>query len=106
MARKSKVQKRQARHARVRKHISGTPERPRLCVFRSTKHIYAQVIDDTTGNTLAAASTLDQDIKAQAQYGGNKAAARLVGGSVAKKAQERVSQKLPLTGAVSSSTGE
>ena len=89
MARKSKVQKRQARHARVRKHISGTPERPRLCVFRSTKHIYAQVIDDTTGNTLAAASTLDQDIKAQAQYGGNKAAARLVGGSVAKKAQEK-----------------
>ena len=89
MARKTKVQKRQARHARVRKHISGTPERPRLCVFRSTKHIYAQVIDDTTGNTLAAASTLDQDIKAQAQYGGNKAAARLVGGSVAKKAQEK-----------------
>ena len=89
MARKTQVQKRQARHARVRKHISGTPERPRLCVFRSTKHIYAQVIDDTTGNTLAAASTLDQDIKAQAQYGGNKAAARLVGGSVAKKAQEK-----------------
>ena len=89
MARKTKVQKRQARHARVRKHISGTPERPRLCVFRSTKYIYAQVIDDTTGNTLAAASTLDQDIKAQAQYGGNKAAARLVGGSVAKKAQEK-----------------
>ena len=89
MARKTKVQKRQARHARVRKHISGTPERPRLCVFRSTKHIYAQVIDDTTGNTLAAASTLDQDIKAQAQYGGNKAADRLVGGSVAKKAQEK-----------------
>ena len=77
------------RHKRVRGKISGTAERPRLDVYRSLNHIYAQVIDDTTGNTLAAASTLDQDIKAQAQYGGNKAAARLVGGSVVKKAQEK-----------------
>ena len=89
MAKKTKVQKRQTRHARVRRHISGTPERPRLCVFRSARHIYAQVIDDTTGNTLVAASTLDKDIREQAQYGGNKAAARLVGGSVAKKAQDK-----------------
>ena len=64
MSKLTKQQKRQARHARVRKHISGTPERPRLCVFRSTKHIYAQVIDDVTGNTLVAASSLDKDLKA------------------------------------------
>ena len=85
MAKKSKAEKRQTRHARVRRHISGTPERPRLCVFRSARHIYAQVIDDT----IVAASTMDKDIKEQADYTGNKAAARLVGNSVAKKAQEK-----------------
>ncbi len=89
MAQSEKQVKRQKRHARVRKHISGTPERPRLCVFRSARHMYAQVIDDTTGHTLAAASTLDKDIKAEAAYGGNKAAARLVGESVAKKALDK-----------------
>ncbi len=73
-----------ARHARVRKKISGTPERPRLCVFRSLKNIYAQIIDDTTGKTLVAASTLDKDLKGS--YGGNKDAAKAVGVSVAKKA--------------------
>ena len=75
---------RQARHARVRKKISGTPETPRLCVFRSLKNIYAQIIDDTTGKTLVAASTLDADLKAN--YGGNKEAAKAVGMSIAKKA--------------------
>ena len=84
-----KKQKRLVRHARVRKNLSGTPEQPRLCVFRSNKNIYAQIIDDTTGNTLAASSSLDQEVKAQAAYGGNKEAARLVGASVAKKAQEK-----------------
>lgn len=75
---------RQARHARVRKKISGTPETPRLCVYRSLKNIYAQIIDDTTGKTLVAASTLDADLKAN--YGGNKEAAKAVGMSIAKKA--------------------
>ncbi len=89
MAKRSKVEKRQIRHARVRKHVSGTPERPRLCVFRSARHIYAQVIDDTTGNTLVSASTLDADVKAEVAYGGNKAAARVVGAAVAKKALEK-----------------
>ncbi len=89
MAKKTKSEKRLARHARVRRHISGTPERPRLCVFKSARHIYAQVIDDTTGNTLVAASTLDKDIKAEAPNGGNKEAAKLVGASVAKKAQSK-----------------
>ncbi|HIW58023.1 MAG TPA: 50S ribosomal protein L18 [Firmicutes bacterium] len=76
-----------ARHARVRKKVSGTPETPRLCVFRSLKHIYAQIIDDTTGTTLVSASTLDPELKAN--YGGNKDAAKAVGQLVAKKAAEK-----------------
>ena len=75
--RKNKEEARQARHARVRKKISGTPETPRLCVYRSLKNIYAQIIDDTTGKTLVSASTLDADLKAN--YGGNKEAAKAVG---------------------------
>ncbi len=82
--RKNKEEARQARHARVRKKVSGTPETPRLCVYRSLKNIYAQIIDDTTGKTLVAASTLDADLKAN--YGGNKEAAKAVGMSIAKKA--------------------
>lgn len=89
MAKESRTDKRLARHARVRKTLSGTPERPRLCVFRSLKNISVQIIDDVNGTTLAAASTLDKDIKAQAAYGGNKAAAKLVGEAVAKKALEK-----------------
>ena len=86
MAKQSRNDKRRVRHARVRQSVSGTPERPRLCVYRSLKHIYAQVIDDESGATLASASTLDKDIKPEAPNGGNKAAAKLVGESVAKKA--------------------
>jgi len=86
MAKESRKDKRLARHERVRKNLSGTPERPRLCVFRSLKNISVQIIDDVNGTTLAAASTLDKDIKAQAAYGGNKAAAKLVGEAVAKAA--------------------
>ncbi|MCL2493382.1 MAG: 50S ribosomal protein L18 [Clostridiales bacterium] len=88
MAKQSKKEMRLARHRRVRKILSGTPERPRLCVFRSLKNISAQVIDDTTGKTLASASSLDKEIKAQAAYGGNKDAAKLVGEAVAKHAIE------------------
>ena len=87
MAKATKNEKRLARHARVRKHISGTPEKPRLCVFKSAKNIYAQIIDDTKGHTLVAASTLDKDI--EVAYGGNKDAAKAVGESVAKKALEK-----------------
>ena len=89
MAKATKNEKRLARHARVRKHISGTPERPRLCVFKSSKNIYAQLIDDTNGTTIVAACTEDKDSKAEAAYGGNKAAAKLVGESVGKKALEK-----------------
>ena len=75
------------RHARVRKKISGTTERPRLCVYRSNAHIYAQVIDDTVGRTLAAASTVEKDIAAQIGDCDKKGAAKLVGKIVAERAQ-------------------
>lgn len=68
-----------ARHERVRKNLSGTSAKPRLCVYRSLKNISVQVIDDETGKTLAAASSLDKDVRAEAAYGGNKNAAKLVG---------------------------
>ena len=74
------------RHERVRKKISGTTERPRLCVYRSNSHIYAQIIDDTVGNTLAAASTVEKDIAAQIGELDKKGAAKLVGKIVAERA--------------------
>ena len=73
------------RHWRLRKHINGTAERPRLNVFRSLNNIYAQVIDDVKGETLVSASTLDNELKGQAS-GGNKAGAALVGKLVAERA--------------------
>ncbi|MBC8537108.1 50S ribosomal protein L18 [Feifania hominis] len=74
------------RHKRVRNKISGTASTPRLCVYRSLSNIYAQIIDDTKGVTLASASTLDKDIDG---YGGNKDAAKKVGLAIAKAAQEK-----------------
>ena len=74
------------RHARVRSKISGTPECPRLDVFRSAKHIYVQIIDDVNGVTLVSASTVEKDFGA---YGGNKEAAKKVGELVAKRALEK-----------------
>ena len=74
------------RHARVRKNISGTAERPRLSVYRSLNHIYAQIIDDTKGTTLVSASSLDKDFSG---YGGNIDGAKAVGSLVAKKALEK-----------------
>ena len=76
------------RQHRVRKRLFGTPERPRLAVFRSSKHIYAQVVNDQAGTTLVSASTLDPEIKPQVKYGGNKAAAALVGKVVAERAKK------------------
>ena len=78
--------KRIRRHKRVRGKIFGTAQKPRLCVFRSLKNIYAQVIDDENGKTLASASSLDKEFN---QYGGNKEAAKLVGQAVAKAALEK-----------------
>jgi large subunit ribosomal protein L18 len=71
------------RHKRVRAKIFGTPERPRLCVFRSAKHIYAQIIDDVNGKTLVSASTMEKDFT---EYGGNADAAKKIGELVAKRA--------------------
>lgn len=83
------VQARRLRRQRhVRKRLSGTTARPRLAVFRSSKHIYAQIIDDQTGTTLAHAGTLDPEIRSQAAYGGNKAAAAIVGKVVAERAKQ------------------
>ena len=76
------------RHARVRAKISGTPERPRLNVFRSTKHIYAQIIDDTVGKTLVSASTLQKDVKAELENTDDVQAAAKVGTVIGKKAVE------------------
>ena len=73
---------------RVRKKISGTTESPRLCVFRSLKHIYAQLIDDTKGVTLAAASTQEKDVMAQIKDTDKKGAAKIVGKLVAERASE------------------
>ena len=86
MAKETKNEKRVKRHARVRKNLFGTPERPRLCVYRSNKNISAQVIDDVNGVTLVAASSLDKELKGEIGYGGNKEAAKKVGEALAKRA--------------------
>ena len=77
------------KHRKIRKRIVGTKERPRLCVFRSSKHIYAQLIDDTEGRTLVAASTLDDALKGKIESGGNKEAAKQVGALIAEKARAK-----------------
>jgi large subunit ribosomal protein L18 len=83
------VQARRLRRQRhVRKRLNGTVERPRLAVFRSSKHIYAQVINDMTGSTIVSASTNEPEIRSQAPYGGNKAAAAIVGRVVAERAKQ------------------
>lgn len=77
------------RQKRIRKRITGTTERPRLCVFRSSAHIYAQVIDDVTGSTLACASTLDKDFKENNGKSAGKDAATAIGRLVGARALER-----------------
>ena len=88
----SKIDKnavRKVRHHRQRRDINGTTERPRLNVYRSTNHIYAQVIDDIHGSTLASASTLDAEVKAQLEGKNKKDAAKIVGSVVGKRALEK-----------------
>ena len=93
----SKIDKnavRVARHARLRHYFSGTSERPRLNVYRSLKHIYAQVIDDVAGVTIASASTVDPEIRAQLEDKTKKQAAELVGETVAKRAKDKGVEKV------------
>lgn len=87
MSEKSRIA-RQRRHRRVRAKISGTPERPRLNVFRSLDHIYAQVIDDVAGHTLVSASTVDRELRTEVADKGKSEAAKLVGELIAKRAKE------------------
>ena len=77
------------KHNRMRFSLSGTSERPRLAVFRSNNHMYAQIIDDTVGNTIVAASTLDKDVKAEVEKTNNVEAAAYLGTVIAKKALDK-----------------
>ena len=77
------------RHKRVRRKITGTTQRRRLCVFRSSNNIYAQIIDDANRVTLTAASSLDAEVKGAVNHGGNKEAAKMVGEMIAKRAIEK-----------------
>ncbi len=81
-----KTRRRQRRKRRVRKHITGTVERPRLTVFRSHNNIYAQIVDDSGGKTLVAASSIESPLRDDVDYGGNKSAAKVVGAALAAKA--------------------
>lgn len=83
----NKNEARRKRHMRIRQRLSGTAERPRLCVFRSNKHIYAQIIDDVAARTLAAASTLDETTEVEKTWGCD--AAKAVGTLIAKRAGEK-----------------
>ncbi len=85
----SKNEARKKRHLRVRKRVVGTPDQPRLNVYRSLKHIYAQVIRDDTGETLVQASSIDPEIRSQIKHGGNIPAAVMVGELIAKRALEK-----------------
>ena len=81
------LKQRLRRRRRVRKPLRGTSERPRLSVCRTSKHIYAQVIDDATGKTLASASSVDREIRGSVAFGGNKQAAEVIGKAVAERAK-------------------
>ncbi len=89
MSLKTKQDVRQRLHQRIRKKLRGTEQRPRLAVFRSGTHIYAQLIDDDAGRTLCAACSLDKELKAKLKGGGNVAAAKEVGGLIASRAKEK-----------------
>jgi large subunit ribosomal protein L18 len=86
---KTKEEIRNRLHLRIRKKLAGKPERPRLAVFRSQAHIYAQVINDEDGRTLCAASSVDKDLRAKQKTGANVAAAKAVGALIATRAKEK-----------------
>ena len=89
VSKKSRAEVRIKKHSRMRNRFSGTAERPRLSVFRSNNHMYAQIIDDTVGNTLVSASTLEKDVKAELEKTNNVEAAAYLGTVIAKRALEK-----------------
>ena len=88
VSKESRAEVRMNKHRKIRNRFSGTAERPRLAVFRSNNHMYAQIIDDTVGKTLVAASTLEKDVKAELEKTNDVAAAAYLGTVIAKKALE------------------
>ena len=89
ISKKSRTEVRVKKHRRVRNHLAGTAETPRLAVFRSNNHMYAQIIDDTVGNTLVSASTLEKSVKSELEKTNNVDAAAYLGTVIAKKALEK-----------------
>ena len=89
VSKKSRTEVRLNKHRRLRNRFTGTAERPRLAVFRSNNHMYAQIIDDTVGNTLVSASTLQKDVKSELEKTNNVDAAAYLGTVIAKKALEK-----------------
>ena len=89
VSKKSRAVVRQTKHRRLRNNLVGTADRPRLAVFRSNNHMYAQIIDDTVGNTLVSASTLQKDVKAELGKTNNVDAAAYLGKVIAEKAKEK-----------------
>jgi large subunit ribosomal protein L18 len=87
--RPDKDEQRRKRKLRYRDSVTGTADRPRLCVFRSLNHIYAQAVDDANGRTIAAASTRDPDVRTRIKTGGNVAAAKIVGETIAGRLKEK-----------------
>ncbi len=91
---RSRKELRKIRHLRIRKKIMGTPERPRLAVYKSLRYIYAQIIDDTKGHTLVAASSMEKELRSQLKSTKNIEAAKLVGEVIAKRALEKGIKKV------------
>ncbi len=89
VSKKSRAEVRAKKHRRLRNHIAGTADRPRLAVFRSNNHMYAQVIDDTVGNTLVSASTLEKEVKSELKKTNDVAAAGYLGTVIAKRALDK-----------------
>ena len=89
VSKKSRAEMREKKHMRIRNRFSGTAERPRLAVFRSNNHMYAQIIDDTVGNTLVSASTLEKEIKAELNKTNDIEAAAYIGKVIAKRAIDK-----------------
>ena len=89
VSKESRSANRVKKHMKIRNRFSGTPERPRLAVFRSNNHMYAQIIDDTVGNTLVAASTVEKDVKDELEHTNDVAAAAYLGTVIAKRALDK-----------------